>query len=225
MDSKIVNISYDDVLKSMQQQNPPNVLNDQLNPANASMDNFQHLNPSGTVMGSKITEQDQLKAIQQQFMSIIQNNKDLQQQFADPVTLEKSLQDTSLMIKYINEYNLNLKSVGLPNKISPEPTNYSGTKEGNNEISQQDEIDDEGESMINDQSTFQKFCGILQEPLIMTLIFAILIQPFIRQLLIQIMPRIQTHTFVQNLILISIFMIIAIMIKIIGTYLGSNRQG
>jgi hypothetical protein len=165
--------------------------------------------------------------LQQQFMFVLQQDVQLQQKFADPQVLQQALQNPNVMMNTIAFFQQQLQArqqVPQQQPIQqqqqsqsppqPEPDDDDADTDEDDKVQYDDKIDDIDLMSSSKQSWMDKILNNLKEPLLMTVIFVILLQPFVRDYLIKFIPKIQDSPILQTAALAAVFLIGTFSLKI-----------
>lgn len=207
-----------ELISEMQKNNPPNVFNvnsdgDQL--AGGQMGQSSQNNGQS---GAQINTQ-----LQQQFMFVLQQDPQLQQKFADPQILQQALQNTNVMMNTIAYFQQQIQSRQPSQSLqSSQPPTQPQVKppitddddddveenSDDDKVQYEDKIEDI-DLMSSKQSWMDKIINNIKMPLIMTVMFALLLQPFIRDYIVKLIPKIQDSIILQTLLLGGLFFIVS----------------
>lgn len=161
--------------------------------------------------------------LQQQFLFVLQQDQQIQQKFADPQVLQQALQDPNVMMNTIAYFQQQLQArqpvqtqpqapIAAPAETEDEADDDDD--EDDDEKVQYDEKIDDIDLMSSKNSWVDKLVHNLKEPLLLTILFVILLQPMIKDYLVKMIPKIQDSPWLQMLALATIFLIGSFLLKI-----------
>lgn len=209
-----------ELISEMQKNNPPSVFNvnndgDQL--AGGQMGQMGQMGQPGQNNGQNNAQIN--PQLQQQFMFVLQQDPQLQQKFADPQILQQALQNTNVMMNTIAYFQQQTQSrqqsqsstqaLTQPQVKPPIIDDDDDDVEENSDDDKtqyEDKIEDI-DLMVSKQSWMDKIINNAKMPLIMTVTFILLLQPFVRDYIVKLIPKVQDSVFLQTLILGGLFFI------------------
>jgi hypothetical protein len=167
--------------------------------------------------------------LQQQFLFVLQQDQQLQQKFADQQLYQQALQDPTIMMNTIAYYDQKLKSQP-PQPQQPvqeddvydhdahDNDNDEEDEEDNDKRAQYDDKIDDIDMLTTKKSLVDKLISHVKEPILMTIVFLVLTQPFVRNYLIKMIPKIQDFPIVQTVMIGLIFFCVTYAIKLTLSY-------
>lgn len=190
-----------ELISEMQRNNPPNVFN-----VEGSINSNESSTPA-TINPD----------LQKSFMYVLKQSPHLQQKFQNPQELNKVLQNPNDMMNVIHEYQQQNKMDADSSQELQDPQRSQEPQTlGNNESIQYE--DDETDLPLALQSNKEgnwkdRLLNDLRGPIIATILYIILTQQAIRDLIFKWIPQVQNRSILQTVIMAVIMLILSYSFK------------